>query len=78
VFRGTVQKPNKELTEGRDLRESAVRRPSVCSAIPALTASLGSVTDPLNCNRDCAYANEFTSRLKTSTWAQWGPFLQRQ
>jgi len=52
--------------------------PGVCLAIPAFIASLGSITDPLNCNRDCAYTNEFTSRLKTSTWEQWGPFLKRQ
>ena len=32
-------------SEGGDLRHSANRRPSVCVAIPALTASLGSVTD---------------------------------
>ena len=37
----------------------ASRRPSVCLASPALTASLGSVTDTLNCNWDCAYANDF-------------------
>jgi len=37
----------KELTAGGDLRESASRRPSVCLAIPALIASLGSVTDTL-------------------------------
>jgi hypothetical protein len=30
--------------------------------------SLGSVTDT-NRNWDCAYANEFPSRLKTPTWA---------
>jgi len=31
----------------------------VCLAIPALNASLGSVTDTLNCNWDCADANDF-------------------
>jgi hypothetical protein len=39
-------------------------RPSVCIDIPALAASLGSVSDTLNCNWDCAYANDFPSRLK--------------
>jgi len=33
-------------------------RPSVCLAIPALTTSLGSVTDTLNYNWDCTYAND--------------------
>ena len=42
-----------------ETRESASCRPSVCMAIPALTACLGSVTDTLDYNRDCAYANEF-------------------
>jgi len=37
----------KELPESGDLRESASRRPSVSLAIPALTASLGSVTNTL-------------------------------
>jgi hypothetical protein len=60
----------KELTEGGDLRESASQRSSVCIAIPALTASLGSVTDTLNYNRDCTYANDFPSRLKTPTWGE--------
>ena len=39
--------------------ERASRRPSVCLAIPALIASLGSVTDSLNYSKDCAYVNEF-------------------
>jgi hypothetical protein len=33
---------------------------TVCLAIPALTVSLGSVTDTLNYNWDCAYANELS------------------
>jgi hypothetical protein len=37
----------------------ASRLPSVCLAISALTASLGSVTDTVNCNWDCTYVNEF-------------------
>jgi len=37
----------KEVTEGRELHKSASRLPSACFAIPALTASLGSVTDTL-------------------------------
>jgi hypothetical protein len=59
---GTNQPTNqttKELNEGRDLHKSASRRPSTSLAIPALTASLGSITDTLICNCDCAYANEF-------------------
>jgi hypothetical protein len=49
-----VDLPTTELTE------RASRRPSsFCLAVPAFPASLGSVTDTLNCNWDCAYANEF-------------------
>ena len=70
-------KHTKEITEGGDLRESASRRPSGCLAIPALTASLGSVTDTLNYNWDCAYANDFPSQLKT-TWANGGPVAQEE
>jgi hypothetical protein len=51
--------PSEELTDGGDLRKSASGRPSVCLAIPAFAASLDSVTDTLNCNFGCAYANEF-------------------
>jgi len=69
MFPCIVQNPNKELSEGGDLRERAIRRLSACLAILALTASLGPITDPLDCNRDCAYANEFTSQLNTSTWS---------
>ena len=47
------------LIKGGDLPESASRRSWVRIAIPALTASLGSITDTLNHNRDCAYAKEF-------------------
>jgi len=36
-----------------------IRHPSLRLAIPALTATLGSVTDTLNYNVDCAYANDF-------------------
>jgi hypothetical protein len=43
----------------------ASRRPSVCLAIPALTASLGSVTATLNSNWDCAYVDDLPSQLKT-------------
>jgi len=64
-----TNQPTEELTEGGDLLESAHRRPSICLAIPALAASLGSVTDTLNVNWDSAYANDLLSRLKTPTWA---------
>ena len=37
----------KSYLRGVNLRESASRRPSVCLAIPALSASLSSVTDTL-------------------------------
>ena len=53
-------------------------RPSVCLAIPTLTALRSSVKDTLKYNRDCAYANDFPSRLRTSTWANWGSLLKRQ
>jgi hypothetical protein len=36
----------KVVTEGGDLRKSANQHRSVSLAIPALTLSLGSVTDP--------------------------------
>ena len=49
--------PTKELTEGRDLRESASRRRSICLAIPALPYLWG-LTDTLNYNWNCAYAND--------------------
>jgi hypothetical protein len=58
----------KELTEVGDVGENVSRRSSFCLAIPALTASLYSLTDTFNYNWDCAYANDFSSRLKTSTW----------
>ena len=56
-----TNQPTKELTEGGDLHRRASRRPSACSAFSALTASLGSITDTLNCDCDCACAcaNEF-------------------
>jgi len=46
--------------------------------IPALTASLGSVTDTLNRNWDCAYANGLLSRLKTRTWVKRESLYKRQ
>jgi len=58
--------------------QSASQRPSVCLAIPASTESLGSVTDSWSSNWDCAYANDLPSRLKTPTWANWGPLIKRQ
>jgi hypothetical protein len=60
------------------LLESAHRLPSICLAIPASTASLGSVTDTLNINWDCTPANDLPARLKTPTWANWEPLLKRQ
>jgi hypothetical protein len=59
---GTNQPTNqktKELTEGGDLHKSTSRSPSGCLAIPALTTPMGSITDTLICNCDCAYANDF-------------------
>ena len=53
------------------------RHPSGCLAIPALNASLGLITDTLNYNWHCAYANDFLSLLKTSTWTNQGPLLKR-
>jgi hypothetical protein len=49
----------KELTEGRRLKHWRQSTSLILLVIPALIASLGSVTDTLNCNCDCAYANEF-------------------
>jgi len=51
-------KPRNKIAEDGDLRESSRRRPSVVYAFLRFTASLGSVTDILNYNWDCAYANE--------------------
>jgi len=31
-----------------------------------------------NCNWDRSYANSFPSRLKTPTWTNWWPLLNRQ
>ena len=45
-------------------------------AIPALTASLDSVTDTLNCTGIALTLTSFPSRLKTSTWANSGPLLK--
>ena len=50
-----TNQPTKELTEGGDLGESTS---VILLAIPVLTTSLGSVTDTLNYNWDCTYANE--------------------
>jgi len=49
--------------------KAQVDGPSVCLTIPALTVSLGSITDTLNYNWECAYANDFPSRSETPTWA---------
>jgi len=55
-----INKPTSQRANlRRKLSQNASRRPSACLAIPALTASLDSITDTLNCNCDCAYANEF-------------------
>jgi len=51
-------KPRNEIAEDGDLGESARRRLSVVYTFLRFTASLGSVTDILNYNWDCAYANE--------------------
>jgi hypothetical protein len=53
-----INQINRSANEGRDLNESASRRPSFCLAIPTLIASLGSVTDTLNYNWDFACAND--------------------
>ena len=72
------KQPIKELTEGGDLRKSTSQPPSVCLAIPVLTAMMGSETGTLNYKWDCAYANDFLLQLKTPTWANRGPLLKRQ
>jgi hypothetical protein len=69
-------KPPKQLAEGGDLHKSISGRPSVSVAIPAFTTSLGTITDTLNYNWDCAYDNDFPSWLKTPTWANWRPLAQ--
>ena len=53
----------------------ANQRPLFCLDIPALTASLGSVTDIFSYNWFCTYTNDFPPRLKTSMWANWRPWL---
>ena len=52
-------------------------RPSVCLAISASDRIAGlsdRQTNSLNYNWHCAYANEFPSQLKTSTWTNRGAF----
>jgi hypothetical protein len=58
--------PTNQRSESGVLRQGASLRPSICIAIPALTVSLDSVAT-YNYNRDCAYANDFPSRLRTPT-----------
>ena len=43
--------PTNQRTEGRDLRENARQCPPICLAVPALTASLGAITDTLTFKR---------------------------
>jgi len=50
-----ISPPTKELTQSGGVRESGSRLFWVCLAIPALKASLGSITDMLNTNWDCAF-----------------------
>jgi len=69
-------KPPKQLAEGGDLRESTTGNPLVCVAIPVFTASLGTISDTLNCNCGCAYDNNFPSWLKTLMWANWRPLAE--
>lgn len=57
--------PTKGLTKGKDLRAVDVTR-SVQPFL-RLTASLGSVTDPVTTTGDCADANGFPSYLNTTT-----------
>jgi len=56
VFIFTNQ-PTKDLT-----------RPSFCIAIPTLIASLDTVTNTYNYNKDYACGNNFQSHLKILTW----------
>jgi hypothetical protein len=55
----TNQPTNERTNRVRRLGESANQRPSVCLGVPALTTSLGSITDTLNYKWNCAYANGF-------------------
>jgi len=57
-----TSQPNNRRAEG------GVDVLSVGLSIPALTASLGSVSGTWNYNWDCAYANDLPSRLKNPTW----------
>jgi len=59
-LRQPTNQPINHQTEVGDLHFRASRRPSHCLAIPAFSASLGSVTDTWNCNWDCAYANDLS------------------
>jgi len=56
----SLRQPTTQLTAVGDLRFRASRRPSHCLAIPAFSASLGSVTDTCNYNWDCAYTNDLS------------------
>jgi hypothetical protein len=59
IHKQNLKTKAKELTQGGDQSLLASRRFSGSLDIPALTASMGSVTDTLNYNWDYAYANEF-------------------
>ena len=48
---------NQRSNEGKRLAPSASLFPSSVQPFLRVTASLGSLTDSLYCNRDCAYAN---------------------
>jgi hypothetical protein len=61
-----TNQPNKQTKELTEL------------AVPALTTSLWLVTDTLNYNWDCAYANDFLSQLNTLTWANGGQVAQEE
>jgi hypothetical protein len=56
-----LEEPTRHLTKGEDLHERTYGRPLTCLAIPVLIISLGLVTDTLNYNKDCAYANYFAA-----------------
>jgi hypothetical protein len=79
----TTNQPTKQLTEGRRPERRRKSMPLGRLDIPALTASLGTVTDTLNFNWDCAYANEFPVAAedpdvgKLSTTAQRAIYLIR-
>jgi hypothetical protein len=69
--------PN-DLKRRRVVRPLKIKIPSKKSRQAALRGGINSGVKGLDYNWDCAYASDFPSQLKTPTWVNWGPLLNRQ